>query len=133
VTALRERAAGLLRVGMWGIEAGEQHRGALLSGDLVLIYLAAPAQDFVGRAAVASAFHDWTGSEADTYPGASAGGVLLAEVEEWDPPVPMDVVLSRMDPAENAKADFQAGVVRITANEFETVLDVAAERASSNG
>ena len=50
-----------------------------------------------------------------------------------DPPVPMDTVLSQIDPAENAKADFQAGVVRITANEYETALAVAAGRAPSTG
>ena len=60
-------------------------------------------------------------------------GVLLAQVEEWDPPVPMNTVLSQIDPAENARADFQAGVVRITANEYETALAVAAGRAPSTG
>jgi hypothetical protein len=58
---------------------------------------------------------------------------LLAEVEDWDPPVPMNTVLSQIDPAENAKADFEAGVVRISANEYETALAVAAGRAPSAG
>jgi hypothetical protein len=62
------------------------------------------------------------------YPGDSRGGVLLAEVEEWDPPVPMSTVLSQIDPAENARADFEAGIVRVTANEYETALAVAAAR-----
>jgi hypothetical protein len=74
--------------------------------------------------------HDWTPSEAQVYPGdSSGGGVVLAQVEEWDPPVPMNTVLSQIDPAENARADFEAGVVRITANEYETTLAVAAGRA----
>jgi hypothetical protein len=30
--------------------------------------------------------------------------------------VPMNAVLSQIDPAENARADFETGVVRITAN-----------------
>ena len=38
----------------------------------------------------------------------------------------MSTVLAQIDPAENAKADFQAGVVRITASEYETALAVAA-------
>ncbi len=67
------------------------------------------------------------------YPGDSPGGVLLAQVEEWDPPVPMSTVLSQIDPAENARADFEVGVVRITANEYETALAVAAGRATSTG
>jgi hypothetical protein len=131
--ALREQASGFLRVRMWGIDADEPHRKALAPGDLVLIYLGAPEREFIGRAELASASHDWTSSEAQVYPGDSPGGVLLAQVEEWDPPVPMRTVLSQIDPAENAKADFQAGVVRITANEYETALAVAAGRASSTG
>ena len=63
----------------------------------------------------------------------SRGGVLLAQVEEWDPPVPMSTVLSQIDPAENARADFEVGVVRITASEYETALAVAAGRATSTG
>src|SRR5712692_5468312 len=128
--ALLEQAAGFLRVRMWGI-ADEPHRNALASGDLILIYLAAPERKFIGRAELASAVHDWTPSEAQVYPGNSPGGVLLAQVEEWDPPVPTNTVLSQIDPTENAKADFQAGVVRFTANEYDTALAVAAGRAPS--
>jgi hypothetical protein len=130
---LREQAARFLRVRMWGVDAGEPHHNALAPGDLILIYLGAPEREFVGRAQLASTARDWTPSEAQVYPGDSPGGVVLAQVEEWDPPVPMDAVLSRIDPAENAKADFQAGVVRITANEYETALSVAEERAPSTG
>jgi hypothetical protein len=132
-TTLREQTAGFLRVRMWGIDVDEVHGDALAPGDLVLLYLGAPDREFIGRAELASAIHDWTPSEARVYPGDSPGGVLLAEVDEWDPPVPMSAVLSQIDPAENAKADFQAGVVRITANEYETALAVAASRVPSTG
>jgi hypothetical protein len=131
--ALRGQAVGYLRVRMWGVDADETHRNALAPGDLILIYLGAPEREFIGRAELASAVHDWTPSEAQAYPGDSPSGVLLAQVEEWDPPVPMNTVLSQIDPAEKAKADFQSGVVRITANEHETALAVAAGRAPSTG
>ena len=98
----------------------------------VLIYLGAPEREFIGRAVLASAVHDWTPSEAGVYPGDSPSGVLLAQVEEWEPPVPMHAVLSQMGPAEKAKADFDVGVVRITANEYETALAVAAGYAGSD-
>jgi len=88
---------------MWGIDADEPHRNALAAGDLILVYLGAPERKFIGRAELASAVHDWTPSEAQVYPGDSPGGVLLAQVEEWDPPVPMSTVLSQIDPAENAR------------------------------
>jgi hypothetical protein len=129
--ALREQAAGLLRARMWGVDADEPHSDALAAGDLALIYLGAPDREFVGRAELASGVHVWTPSESQVYPGDSASGVSLAQVEEWDPPVPMNAVLSQIDQAENARADFERGVVRITANEFETALAVAAARALS--
>jgi hypothetical protein len=132
-SALREEATGLLRVRMWGIDADERHRDALAAGDLVLIYLGAPERTFIGRAELASAVHDWTPSEAQVYPDRSDGGVLLAQVEEWDPPVPMSTVLSNLDPIGDARADFEAGVVRITANEYETALAVAAGRPTATG
>lgn len=131
--ALREQATGFLRVRMWGIDADEPHRKALAAGDVVLVYLGAPERKFIGRAELASTAHDWTPSEARVYPGDSRGGVLLAQVEEWAPPVPMNTVLSQIDQAENARADFESGVVRITANEYETALAVAGGRATSTG
>jgi hypothetical protein len=131
LVALREQATRFLRVRMWGIDADEPHRDALAAGDLILVYLGAPERKFIGRAELASAVHDWTPSEAQVYPGDSPSGVSLAQVEEWDPPVPMSTVLSQIDPAENARADFETGVVRITANEYETALAVAAGRALS--
>jgi hypothetical protein len=60
--ALREQAAGFLRVRMWGIDAHEPHRDALAAGDLVLVYLGAPDREVIGRAELASAVHDWTPS-----------------------------------------------------------------------
>ena len=45
----------------------------------------------------------------------------------------MSAVLSQIDPAEKARADFDLGVVRITAGEYETALAVASGRASSTG
>lgn len=119
---------------MWGVHADEPHCDALAPGDVVLIYLGgAPEREFIGRAELASAVHEWTPSEARVNPGDSPTGVLLAQVEAWDPPVTMSTVLAQIDPAENAKADFQAGVVRITAHEYDTALAVAAGRAPSTG
>jgi len=128
-SALREEATGFLRVRMWGVDTDEWHRSALAPGDLVLIYLGAPVREFIGCAELASAVHVWTATEAPVYTGNSPGGVLLARVDDWDPPVPMEAVLSQIDPAENARADFQTGVVRITAHEYETALAVAAGRS----
>ena len=43
-----------MRVGMWGVDAGEPHGNALAPGDLSLIYLGAPELAFIGRAELAS-------------------------------------------------------------------------------
>jgi kynureninase len=128
---VREQAARFLRAGMWGVDADEPHRDALASGDLVLLYLGAPERKLIGRAELASAARDWSPSEAHAYPGEAAGGVLLARIEEWHPPVPMSAVLSRIDRSAGARADFETGVVRITAEEFEIALAVAARRDTS--
>ena len=129
----REQAAELLRVEMWGVDADEPHRNELAPGDLVLIYLAAPEREFIGRARLASAVRDWTPSEAQRYPGDSPSGVFLSGVEEWDPPVPMETVLAHIDTTANARADFDMGVVRITAHEYQTALAVRAGRLPSTG
>ncbi len=111
-------------MGCRGVDSGETHRDALAPGDLVLVYLGAPERELIGRAELASAVHDWTPSESQVYPGDSPSGVVLARVEEWDPPVAMQTVLEQLDSPE-AKADFRAGVVRITAHEYETAAAVA--------
>jgi hypothetical protein len=126
-------ARELLRVGMWGVGADERHCDALAAGDHVLIYLAAPERTLVGCAELGSSVHDWTPPEAQAYPGDSSGGVVLTQVKEWDPPVPMSAVLALIDRSEGARADFDTGVVRITEGEYHVALAVAAGRTTSTG
>ena len=130
----RQQATVLLQTKMWGVARDERHRDALASGDLALIYLPAPEAEFIGRAELATAVHDWTPSEAEVYPGDSPSGVLLSHVEKWDPAVPMDTVVQRIDPTAsnplvqaNAAAGFRLAVVRITGDEYETALALSRE------
>jgi hypothetical protein len=130
----RVQATVLLQAKMWGVGRSEQHGDALVPGDVALIYLAAPKAEFIGRAEVASAVHDWPQSEAEVYPSDSPSGVLLSHVEEWEPTVPMDAVVQRIDPMAsnplvqaNAAAGFQMGVVRITGDEYEAALALSRE------
>ena len=118
-----------MRAKIWGVGCNERYRDALAPGDLVLIYLPSPEAEFIGRAELATAVHDWTPSEAERYPGDSPAGVLLSHVEEWDPAVSMQAVVERIDPTgsnplvqANAAAGFRGGVVRITRDEYEAVL-----------
>lgn len=103
-----------------------------------MIYIGRPEASFVGRAELASSVRDWTPDEAQVYPGETQGGVLLGDVEEWDPPVPMQAVVARVDPTgsnpyvqANARDGFHNGVVLITEGEYEAVLAVRAESAHS--
>ena len=130
----RQRATVLLQAKMWGVGRHEQHGDALASGDLALIYLPPPEAEFIGHAELATAVHEWTLSEAKAYPDDSPSGVLLSHVEKWDPAVPMDTVVQRIDPTAlnplvqaNAAAGFRLGVVRITGDEYETALALSRE------
>jgi hypothetical protein len=118
-------ATECLRVKKWGVDVGEPLSHELAPGDVALLYPGAPERLLIGRAQLASAVQVWSPSEAQVYLGTSHSGVMLAEVEEWEPPVPMEAVLQRIDPSEGAKADFEQGVVRITATEYEATLAVA--------
>jgi hypothetical protein len=125
------QATRLLRSSTWAIGPLEPHRDALAPGDVALVYLAAPERVFIGRAELASAVHDLTPAEAPASPGNSQSGVALTQYEEWDPPVPISAVLSRIDQSGGARADFEVGVVQITSGEYETALSVATGGAKS--
>jgi len=134
----RRQATALLRAKMWEVGRDERYRDVLAPGDLALIYLAAPDSELIGRAEIATAVHEWTPSESSAYPGDSASGVLLAHVDEWDPAVPMETVVQRIDPTgsnpivqANATVGFRTGVVLITADEYESALAVQRARRAS--
>lgn len=105
-----EQAIRSLRSKVWAVDEHEPYRDALAPGDLALVYLAAPAREFVGRAEVA---------------GSTPAGVALTEFVEWNPAVAMSDVLARIDQSAGARADFETGVVQITSTEYETALSVA--------
>lgn len=129
----REQAASFLRAKMWAVGPDERHRDALAPGDLVLIHVARPQSEFIGRAELATALHDWTPSEAEVFPDDRSSGVLLADVEEWHRAVPMDVVMQRIDPTASNPyvqanaAGFRSDVVRITAEEYADVVALSRE------
>jgi hypothetical protein len=130
---VREHVAPLLDAKMWGIGGDERHREELAPGDVALIYVATPGE-FIGRAELATAVHEWTPSEAKDFPGDSPSGVLLSDVERWDPAVPMESVVARIDPTAsnplvqaNATLGFQLGVIGITADEYKAALALSRE------
>jgi len=131
----REQAAAFLNAKMWAVGRVERHRDALAPGDLVLIYVARPQGEFIGRAELATAFHNWTPLEAEACPGDQSSGVLLADIEEWPRAVLMDVAVRRIDPTASNPyvqanaAGFRSGVVQITAEEYATVVALSSENS----
>jgi hypothetical protein len=124
----RERAVEFLHARLWVVGGDEPHRDALSAGDLVLIYLAAPARVFIARAELASSVGPLIPAQPEPAQPGGRSGVLLGQVDWWDPPVAMEAVLARIDPANKAKADFDCGVVGITQDEFEAAVAAAASR-----
>lgn len=129
----REQVASLLRAKMWPLEGAERHGSALARGDLALIHVGRPRCEFIGRAEVATAFHDWTPLESEAGPNTHSGGVLLTDVEEWPRALPLDAAVRRIDPTASnpyvqANATgFRSGVVLITAEEYAAVVALSHE------
>lgn len=125
---MRRQAAESLRAGVWGIQPDERHRDELAPGDRILLYLGGTERVFVGCAVLASGVHPWTPAESRAYPGDAAAGVSLEQIEEWEPPVPMDAVLAQIAPSEGARAELPAGLVGITPAEYAAAHAVASRR-----
>ena len=130
----REQAGALLDAKMWGVADDERDRDALAPGDVALIFVPAPEGVFLGRAELATQVHEWTPAEAEAYPGDSLGGVLLSDVERWEPAVPLEIVVQRIDPTvanpivqSNATFGFPRDVVGITIDEYDAVLALGRE------
>jgi predicted type IV restriction endonuclease len=119
---LREQAAELLDVKMWGIGAKTPNRLSLAPGDCVLVYVGAPERAFIGHAELESRTHEWTPDEAARYPGSFEGGVLFSHAEIWSHPLPMKTVLPELALKEtNPGAHFFSGVVRISKEDYERI------------
>src|SRR5512133_2721849 len=93
---LREQAAELLHVKMWGIGAKAPNRQSLAPGDLILIYVGAPEYELIGHAELGSAVHGWTPQEMAQYPGSFESGVVFKQAEAWPHPVSMNSVLPQL-------------------------------------
>jgi hypothetical protein len=123
---LREQAAELLEVKMWGIGAKAPNRLSLAPGDRILIYVGAPEYEFIGHAEIAWAAHEWSAEEMARYPGSFESGVF-SQAEAWPHPVSMKSVLPQLALKEtNPGARFFSGVIRITKEDYETVVAVGA-------
>jgi hypothetical protein len=112
-----ERAAAQLRSNAWPVGVDERHRASLSAGDVALVYVAAE-RAFIAHVVLASAVRS------------ASDDVSLADVEWWEPPAPMDEVLTALGPSENAKSEFDTGVLRITDPEYEAAVGVARRRGA---
>jgi hypothetical protein len=110
---------------MWGIGAKAPNRQSLAPGDLILIYVGAPEYELIGHAELGSPVHEWTPQEMTQYPGGFESGVVFSQAETWPHPVSMKSVLPQLALKQtNPGARFFSGVIRITKEDYETVVAV---------
>jgi predicted type IV restriction endonuclease len=134
--SLREQAGDLLSAELWGIGEKTPHREGLGEGDHALIYVGAPEQAFVGTADLLAGVHEWTAEEKSRYPheGTFTEGVSFKEVTFWPHPVPIKTVLPTLALYKtNPKAQFRAGVVRITEGDYQAVVAAATGKIPAPG
>ncbi len=129
---LRDQAAELLNVGLWGIGDRTANRDALAPGDEVLIYVGAPESSFIADARLSQGTHDWDPDEARRYPGSFTAGVSFEATNLWAHPLRIAEVLGSLSIQEtNPRARFFGGIVRITPSDFNTVRTAAQQSAPS--
>jgi hypothetical protein len=128
----RERAKSFLHARRWLVSREERHRDALAPGDLVLIFVTRTGE-FVGHAELESGFLDPMPSDPATS-GPAQSGVLLRYAEKWASGVPLDLAVQTIDPkranpyVQANAAGFRAGVVQVTANEYDIVMSLRNRR-----
>jgi hypothetical protein len=123
----QDQARSLLDAKRWVVSRDERHRDAIAPGDVALVFVAV-TREFVGRVGIRTTFLDPMPPDPATH--AAMSGVLLADVESWTRGVPLAVAVRRIDPhgsnpqVQANAAGFRAGVVEITANEYDIVLSL---------
>lgn len=123
---LRTQAGELLKLGMWGIGPKTPNRSLLQPGDKIVAYVGAPERTFVGRATIASVVHAWDSEESAKYPGGFAEGVSLSDMLIWEHPLPIKSVWGQTSAAKkNPNHNWQAGVVRLAAEDFGLIVSKA--------
>jgi predicted type IV restriction endonuclease len=132
---LRDQAAALMNMELWGIGEKTPNKDHLAPGDRVLVYVGAPEQEFIGHATLAKGVHHWDPSEAALYPEDQwPSGVAFSNATIWDQPVSLNEVWPQMpSSSSNPEAHFFAGVMQIKQKDFEVVLAERGETEMSAG
>jgi hypothetical protein len=127
---LRNQAAELAALKLWGIGEDAPNRGSLLAGDRVLLYVGAPEKEFIGQAVLASGAHPWTSDEGSCYPGGMTSGVAFSEVDLWEHPLSLQAAMPGLDLEKtNPKALFFSGVTKVTQHDFQAIVAAGAGAA----
>ena len=121
---LREQAAVLMKLKLWGIGEKTPNKEHLAAGDRVLIYVGVPEQEFIGHATILKPVHQWDPSEAAVYPEDQwPSGITFGDATVWDEPVSLKAVWPQMpSSSNNPEAHFFAGVMQIKQKDFEVAL-----------
>jgi predicted RNA-binding protein len=123
----------------WGLNPKTPNLRNLQRGDKVVFYLGQPEKAFTGTATLVSTAveldeeqkeqltHGLDIYRADT-------GVYLEDVHKWEERKPIDDLLARLSfvkKKERWQAYFQGGVIRISEEDFQLIMDTVANTTSS--
>lgn len=116
--------------GFWGIGERTPNRRNLEKGDRVVFYLGAPEKAFAGTAVLNTSCYKLSDEQKSVYGHGdvfftSDYGVELVDIEEWQTPIAVEVLLSNLDFIENEEywfPYFQGGVRRISEKDYRTIV-----------
>ena len=120
------QARELLEVGLWGIPPGNPMKDKMKPGDQVLAFVGAPERRFVGDAALATGWHQWTPDEEQLYPAGStfSAGVALKDAHVWAQSLQLSPVWEKTQAAKtNPNARWYGGIVSLTDADGQLILD----------
>jgi predicted RNA-binding protein len=114
--------------GFWGLGERTPNRSSLRKGDEVVWYVGRPVKSFSGRAVLASDSFETTEEQRNRVSHGknfyrAEYGVFLEQIQIWDKPLPVDIVLAHLKFIENKRnwgAYFQGGVRQISEEDFRT-------------
>lgn len=126
--------------GFWGLNESNVNFNSLLEGDRIIFYVGRPKSVFAGNVSLASPGIRLAGDEKEelshgiSFYRADAG-VLLKDIEIWENPQPVVILLPNLKFIKNKEkwyTHFQGGIIRISEEDYETILN-SKERKFASG
>ncbi len=123
----------------WGLNVNTPNLKNLQQGDKVVFYLGRPNKAFAGTATLASPVFDVPDSQKEKYSHGISFykpevGVLIKDVHTWEEQKTVESLLDKLTfikKSESWQSYFQGGVIRITNEDFQRIMDAVANTTPS--